>query len=107
MSQRANIAYIDDDGNVDRRNVNVSRLVMMVVIMVMVMVMMPRLDCHMLYKDGGVLAAVSHCISGQLMGFISTHTDTFEISPLTPRLRSVLADTGGQELLRAGDSQSK
>ena len=122
MSQRANIAYIDDDGNVDRRNVNVSRLVMMVMIMMMVMLlmmmmimvmmmmvmmMMPRLDCHMLYKDGGVLAAVSHCISGQLMGFISTHTDTFEISPLTPRLRSVLADTGGQELLRAGDSQSK
>ena len=105
MSQRANIAYIDDDGNVDRRNVNVSRLVMMV--MMMVMVMMPRLDCHMLYKDGSVLAAVSHCISGQLMGFISTHTDTFEISPLTPRLRSVMADTGGQELLRAGDSQSK
>ena len=106
MSQRANIAYIDDDGNVDRRNVNVSRLVMMVMKM-MVMMMMPRLDCHMLYKDGGVLAAVSHCISGQLMGFISTHTDTFEISPLTPRLRSVMADTGGQELLRAGDSQSK
>ena len=121
MSQRANIAYIDDDGNVDRRNVNVSRLVMMVMIMMMVMIlmmmmimvimmvmmMMPRLDCHMLYKDGSVLAAVSHCISGQLMGFISTHTDTFEISPLTPRLRSVLADTGGQELLRAGDSHSK
>ena len=111
MSQRANIAYIDDDGNVDRRNVNVSRLVMMIMMMimmmVMMMVMMPRLDCHMLYKDGSVLAAVSHCISGQLMGFISTHTDTFEISPLTPRLRSVLADTGGQELLRAGDSQSK
>ena len=118
MSQRANIAYIDDDGNVDRRNVNVSRLVMMVMmIMMMVMIlmmmmmmmmvmMMPRLDCHMLYKDGSVLAAVSHCISGQLMGFISTHTDTFEISPLTPRLRSVLADTGGQELLRAGDSHS-
>ena len=109
MSQRANIAYIDDDGNVDRRNVNVSRLVMMIMIMkmMMVMMMMPRLDCHMLYKDGSVLAAVSHCISGQLMGFISTHTDTFEISPLTPRLRSVMADTGGQELLRAGDSQSK
>ena len=119
MSQRANIAYIDADGNVDRRNVNVSRLVMMVMMimmmvmilmmmmMMMVMMMMPRLDCHMLYKDGGVLAAVSHCISGQLMGFISTHTDTFEISPLTPRLRSVMADTGGQELLRAGDSQSK
>ena len=111
MSQRANIAYIDDDGNVDRRNVNVSRLVMkmmkMMIIMVMVMMMMSRLDCHMLYKDGSVLAAVSHCISGQLMGFISTHTDTFEISPLTPRLRSVMADTGGQELLRAGDSQSK
>ena len=107
MSQRANIAYIDDDGNVDRRNVNVSRLVMMMMIMMMVMMMMPRLDCHMLYKDGSVLAAVSHCISGQLMGFISTHTDTFEISPLTPRLRSVMADTGGQELLRAGDSQSK
>ena len=117
VSQRANIAYIDDDGNVDRRNVNVSRLVMMIMIMIMmmmmmmimmmVMMMMPRLDCHMLYKDGSVLAAVSHCISGQLMGFISTHTDTFEISPLTPRLRSVMADTGGQELLRAGDSQSK
>ena len=107
VSQRANIAYIDDDGNVDRRNVNVSRLVMMIMIMIMMMMMMPRLDCHMLYKDGSVLAAVSHCISGQLMGFISTHTDTFEISPLTPRLRSVLADTGGQELLRAGDSQSK
>ena len=109
MSQRANIAYIDDDGNVDRRNVNVSRLVMMIMMMIMMMMvmMMPRLDCHMLYKDGGVLAAVSHCISGQLMGFISTHTDTFEISPLTPRLRSVMADTGGQELLRAGDSQSK
>ena len=112
MSQRANIAYIDDDGNVDRRNVNVSRLVMMImmvmmVMMVMMMMMMPRLDCHMLYKDGSVLAAVSHCISGQLMGFISTHTDTFEISPLTPRLRSVMADTGGQELLRAGESQSK
>ena len=112
MSQRANIAYIDDDGNVDRRNVNVSRLVMMImmvmmVMMVMMMMMMPRLDCHMLYKDGSVLAAVSHCISGQLMGFISTHTDTFEISPLTPRLRSVMADTGGQELLRARESQSK
>ena len=114
MSQRANIAYIDDDGNVDRRNVNVSRLVMMVIMMMIMMMMMmmmvmmmPRLDCHMLYKDGSVLAAVSHCISGQLMGFISTHTDTFEISPLTPRLRSVMADTGGQELLRAGDSQSK
>ena len=62
---------------------------------------MPRLDCHMLYKDGSVLAAVSHCISGHLMGFISTDTDTFEISPLTPRLRSVLADTG------AGDIRSK
>ena len=98
MSQRANIAYIDADGNVDRRNVNVSRLVMM---MMMMMLMMPRLDCHMLYKDGSVLAAVSHCISGHLMGFISTDTDTFEISPLTPRLRSVLADTG------AGDIRSK
>ena len=103
MSQRANIAYIDADGNVDRRNVNVSRLVMMMMMMVMMMMMlmMPRLDCHMLYKDGSVLAAVSHCISGHLMGFISTDTDTFEISPLTPRLRSVLADTG------AGDIRSK
>ena len=107
MSQRANIAYIDADGNVDRRNVNVSRLVMMMMMMMMVMMMMmmmlmmPRLDCHMLYKDGSVLAAVSHCISGHLMGFISTDTDTFEISPLTPRLRSVLADTG------AGDIRSK
>ena len=104
MSQRANIAYIDDDGNVDRRNVNVSRLVMMMVMVMMMMLltmMMPRLDCHMLYKDGSVLAAVSHCISGHLMGFISTDTDTFEISPLTPRLRSVLADTG------AGDIRSK
>ena len=103
----------------DRRNVNVSRLVMMMMMVMMIMMMMmvmmimmmmmvmmmmlmmPRLDCHMLYKDGSVLAAVSHCISGHLMGFISTDTDTFEISPLTPRLRSVLADTG------AGDIRSK
>ena len=105
VSQRANIAYIDADGNVDRRNVNVSRLVMMMMMLLLMMMMMmmmtPRLDCHMLYKDGSVLAAVSHCISGHLMGFISTDTDTFEISPLTPRLRSVLADTG------AGDIRSK
>ena len=40
VSQRANIAYIDDDGNVDRRNVNVSRLVMMIMIMIMMMMMM-------------------------------------------------------------------
>ena len=41
MSQRANIAYIDADGNVDRRNVNVSRLVMMMIrVMIMMLLLM-------------------------------------------------------------------
>ena len=75
-------------------------MMMMMMVMMMMMMMVPRLDCHMLYKDGSVLAAVSHCISGHLMGFISTDTDTFEISPLTPRLRSVLADTGAGDIRR-------
>ena len=40
MSQRANIAYIDADGNVDRRNVNVSRLVMMMMMMMLMMLIL-------------------------------------------------------------------
>ena len=68
VSRRANIAYIDADGNIERRNVNISKI-----------------NCHMLHKDGSFVAAFSNCIDGQMMGFISTDKDTFEIAPFTKR----------------------
>ena len=74
VSRRANIAYVGEGGKADRRNVNESTL-----------------NCHMMYKDDNLVAAVSSCYDGQLSGFISTTKDTFEISPLTDRLRQIIS----------------
>ena len=72
MSPRANIVHIDDEGNSVRRNVNQSKI-----------------NCHLLHKTGSLVAAVSNCKDGNLMGFISTDKDTFEIAPLTERLKKI------------------
>ena len=74
MSRRANIVYVGADGKEDRRNVNESTL-----------------NCHMLHRGENLVAAVSSCFDGQLSGFISTEKDTFEISPLTDRLKQILS----------------
>ena len=74
VSRRANIAYVGSDGKADRRNVNESKL-----------------NCHMMYKDENLVAAVSNCHDSQLSGFISTPEDTFEISPLTDLLKQILS----------------
>ena len=81
VSRRANIAYVGSDGKDDRRNVNESKL-----------------NFHMMYKDKNLVAAVSNCQDSQLSGVISTPEDTFEISPLTDRLKQILS------LLRNPDS---
>ena len=81
VSRRANIAYVGSDGKADRRNVNESKL-----------------NFHMMYKDKNLVAAVSNCQDSQLSGVISTPEDTFEISPLTDRLKQILS------LLRNPDS---
>ena len=70
MSERANIAYVESNGSIRRKNVNQSFV-----------------DCHMLHQDGNLVAALSNCIDGHMMGFISTEADTFEITPLTQRLK--------------------
>ena len=62
----------------------------------------------MLHKDGRMVAAFSNCIDGQIMGFISTEEDTFEISPLTERLRNIsqsvhLARSGIQDGMLVND----
>ena len=72
MSPRANIVHIDSDGKSVRRNVNQSKN-----------------NCHLLHKTGSLVAAVSNCQDGNLMGFISTDKDTFEIAPLTDRLKKI------------------
>ena len=46
-------------------------------------------NCHLLHKTGSLVAAVSNCQDGNLMGFISTDKDTFEIAPLTDRLKKI------------------
>ena len=72
VSPRANIVHIDSDGKSVRRNVNQSKN-----------------NCHLLHKTGSLVAAVSNCQDGNLMGFISTDKDTFEIAPLTDRLKKI------------------
>ena len=90
VSRRANIAYIDADGNIERRNVNISKI-----------------NCHMLHKDGSFVAAFSNCIDGQMMGFISTDKDTFEIAPFTKRLLNLVQEkvlkNSRKKFLRKGD----
>ena len=62
----------------------------------------------MLHKDGSFVAAFSNCIDGQMMGFISTDKDTFEIAPFTKRLlnlvqEKVLKDSRKKFLRKADD----
>ena len=48
-----------------------------------------KVNCHLLHKTGSFVAAVSNCNNGHMMGFISTDKDTFEIAPLTDRLKQI------------------
>ena len=74
VSPQANIAWVDGAADGVRRNVEPGEL-----------------DCHLVHRSPGLLAAVSSCVAGQLSGFVSTQQDTFEISPLTERLQQVLS----------------
>jgi len=71
VSNRANIAWIGEDGKETRKNVNTSKL-----------------GCHKIHKAKDLMAAVSNCQEGKMTGFVSTPEDTFEFAPLTKRLKN-------------------
>ena len=48
-----------------------------------------KVNCHLVHQTGSLVAAVSNCNDGNMMGFISTDKDTFEIAPLTERLKQI------------------
>ena len=88
VSRRANIAYIDGEGNIERRNVNMSKL-----------------NCHMHHKDEHMVAAFSNCMDGHIMGFIVTENDTFEVTPLTSELETIARSSiESNKLWRSGDT---
>ena len=88
VSRRANIAYIDGEGNIERRNVNMSKL-----------------NCHMHHKDEHMVAAFSNCMDGHIMGFIVTENDTFEVTPLTSELETIARSSiESNKLWRSGYS---
>lgn len=73
VSQRASVVYMGENGEENRKRVN-SKL----------------LSCQMIHIDENVTAAISSCTEGKFMGFITTPEDTFELTPLTDRLKSML-----------------
>ena len=90
VSPRASIAFIGENGEEQRKLVN------------------PKLlDCLKIHKDDKLIAAISACEEGKFMGFISTPEDTFEITPLTERLKNMLfllrspefSGTGGEDMI--------
>ena len=73
VSQRASLVYMGENGEEERKRFSPELL-----------------KCLMIHKDENTTAAITSCTEGKFMGFISTPEDTFELSPLTDRLKSML-----------------